>query len=79
MKIEFYIDQIIAGLRTGLSLLEVREIACKMAADGYEKEVVLEKMAEARFSLSSDEEDRLFEVMDCVSGWCQAKYRVYPP
>ncbi|MCX6854120.1 MAG: hypothetical protein NTV80_04350 [Verrucomicrobia bacterium] len=79
MNIEFYIDQIVNGIHCNMMLLDLRQIACNMAADGHKMEDVLKAMEHARKNLSSDDEDRLLEVMDFVSGWCQAHLCVYPP
>lgn len=49
----------------------------KLKADGISQKEVQEYLEDLSLNVKEDVKDRIFEVLDIVTGYCQEEYRVW--
>jgi hypothetical protein len=73
-----YLDALASCVTSRNSLETLYGRVKELAAAGVQQKDMLHVLETLRGKLPADHEDIVLEVMDCVSGFCQSQWRIYP-
>lgn len=57
----------------------LRSVVKQLLDAGLPGEVLLEDLGQIRGLVSTDDEDKVLDVMDLLVGWCAPEFRLAPP
>lgn len=57
----------------------LRAVVKQLLDDGVDSDVLMEDLGQIRGLVSTDDEDKVLDVMDLLVGWCAPEFRLAPP
>lgn len=57
----------------------LRAVVKQLLDEGVDSDVLTEDLGQIRGLVSTDDEDKILDVMDLLVGWCAPEFRLAPP
>lgn len=72
-------DQMLAAVEAIDGFDRLRAVVKQLLDEGVDSDVLTEDLGQIRGLVSTDDEDKILDVMDLLVGWCAPEFRLAPP
>lgn len=72
-------DQMLAAVEAIDGFDRLRAVVKQLLDEGVQSDGLMEDLRQIRGLVSTDDEDKVLDVMDLLVGWCAPEFRLAPP
>lgn len=72
-------DEMLAAVEHPDGFDRLRVVVKRLLDDGTPGAALLEDLSQIRGLVSTDDEEKVLDVMDLLTGWCAPEFRLAPP
>ena len=72
-------DRMLVAVEAADGFERLRAVVKQHLDDGVDSALLMEDLGQIRGLVSTDDEDKVLDVMDLLVGWCAPEFRLAPP
>ncbi|MEZ5096457.1 MAG: hypothetical protein R2731_10250 [Nocardioides sp.] len=72
-------DEMLTAVEHAEGFERLRAVVRRLLYEGIAGEALLEDLSQIRGLVSQDDEEKVLDVMDLLTGWCAPEFRMGPP